>query len=107
MAALTYTWTVELLDCPAPDGVVACAFWRATASDGAHTASVCGPQAIAFDNTAPFTPYADLTPDHVLSWVRAAMGDDAMAEIEAGLAVNIANQITPPAPRNLLPWTIP
>ena len=52
-----------------------------------------------------FTPYDQLTEQQVLGWVWANGVDQA--KVEAGLQVQIDNQITPPIVTPPLPWNPP
>ena len=104
----TYDWTPERLDAyPQKDGfndVVFVVYWRVTASDGEHEATVSGSQMVELDPEGDFTPYNQLTKDQVLSWVQSSMGQGKIAEIEGYLDQQIANQITPPEASPALPW---
>ena len=106
--AITYNWKVDRLDCfPNKDGkenVVFTIFWSVEASDGTHTTSAFGSQMIEFDSTGNFTPYAHLTQDQVIGWVKSVMDFNRPAEIEANLATAIENLINPPVVSPPLPW---
>jgi hypothetical protein len=105
----TYEWTPERLDAyPQKDGfdnVVFVVYWRVTATDGEHEATVAGSQMVELDPEGDFTPYDKLTKDQVLSWVQLSMGQGKIAEIEGYLDQQIANQITPPEASPALPWS--
>jgi hypothetical protein len=105
----TYEWTPERLDAyPEKDGfndVVFVVYWRVTATDGEHEATVAGSQMVEMDPEGDFTPYDKLTKDQVLSWVQASMGQGKIAEIESYLDQQIANQIKPPEASPALPWS--
>lgn len=106
---IIYDWTPERLDAyPQKDGfndVVFVVFWRVTASDGKHNATVAGSQMIELDPDGEFTPYDKLTKDQVLSWVKSSMGQGKIVEIESYLDKQIANQIIPPVSTPALPWS--
>ncbi len=105
----TYSWVILQLDCY-PDqeshaDVVFNIHWRRQATDGEnHTSDVYGSQSLAFDPTALFTPYANLTFSQICGWLDGAMGADRVAELDAALDQQIANQISPPVVAPPLPW---
>ena len=106
----TYEWKAERLDAyPQKDGfneVVFTVHWRVNANDGDdHNATVYGTQWVELDPEGDFTPYDKLTQEQVLSWVKSAMGDGKIAEIESYLDQQIANQINPPVVSPALPWS--
>lgn len=105
---IIYNWTIAQLDCyPEHDGhtdVVFTAHWRLDGTDGEYTAGVYGSVGLTLDADAPFTPYAELTKDQVVGWVKDALGEEQVASLEANVAAQIANQINPPVVTPPLPW---
>jgi hypothetical protein len=93
------TWNISQLDRQTIDGFVTTAHWRATAVDGAHSASVYG--TCGWTAEAPTIPYAQLTQETVLGWVWAN-GVDKEA-IEASLASQIKLQKHPVTATGV-PW---
>ena len=80
------TWKVEQFECyPEKDGkqdVVFIVHWRCNGVEGKFAATNYGTQAIAYEADAPFTPYSDLTEEQVMGWVKAALGDERVSQIE-------------------------
>lgn len=107
--AITNTWTIAQLDAyPEYEGktdVVFTAHWRLTGTEGEHTGSVYGSIGLTLDPDAPFTPYASLTQDQVIGWVKDALGEEQVAAYEANVAQQIADQINPPVVTPALPWS--
>ena len=107
--AVTNTWGIEQMDCyPEVDGetdVVFTVHWTLTGSDGTYTGYVYGSQAVAVDPEASFTPYADLTQEQVIGWVKNAMGEEQVTVYEQNVAEQINNQIAPPVVTPPLPWS--
>lgn len=106
--AIVNTWNVVALDAyPTADGevdVVCNVHWTLTGVEDEFTGSVYGSQAVTLDAEAPFIPYADLTLETVIGWVKEAMGAEQVAAVEENVAKQIAEAkkpsiITPP-----LPW---
>lgn len=104
-----YAWAVSQLECyPEVDGkthVVFSIHWRRQATNGAHTADAYGTQNLMLDPKAPFTPYDQLTQAQVESWLVKAMGAERIADIDAAIAKQIADQIEPPVVTPPLPWS--
>ena len=105
---INYTWLAERLDAyPEKDGfkdVVFTVCWRVNAVDGEYFSTSFGNQPIALNTSDQFTPYADLTQSQVIDWVKTAMEPPRVAEIENGLANQIAYQKNPPVISPVLPW---
>lgn len=106
--AVTYTWSVAQMDCYPQEGgetdVVFNVHWTLTGTDGTYTGYAYGTQAVTVDPDVPFTPYAELTEAQVIGWVQTAMGAETVADYEANVAEQIANQATPPVVTPTLPW---
>jgi hypothetical protein len=108
---ITYTWTATaLIGYPTFDGetdVVTRASYTVLGDDGeGHTADYSNWQETPLDPSVPFIPYADLTNDIVIGWVKSALGPDRVAAIEESIAIVIQRQVTPPPePQSFpLPW---
>jgi hypothetical protein len=104
----TYTWSVIQMNAyPELDGktdVVFTVHWTLTGTDGTHTAGVYGSVGVTVDSDAPFTPYADLTQEQVISWVQSALGAEQVAAYEANVAKQIDDLADPPVVTPPLPW---
>ena len=60
-----------------------------------YSASSIGTVGLDAPDSEDFTAYADITEADVQGWVEAKIGADRLAEIEAGLDAQIAEQKTP------------
>ena len=60
-----------------------------------YSASSIGTVGLDAPDSENFTAYADITEENVQGWVEAKIGADRLAEIEAGLDAQIAEQKTP------------
>ena len=77
--------------------------WRLTAEDDANqdadgnnwTATSYGTQSVDTSDLSSFTSFADLTSSDVQGWVEAAMGEEAVADLKAGLDSQIESQKNP------------
>ena len=115
--AITNTWAVQQMDCyPEVDGetdVVFTVHWTLTGSESTvvdginkvYVGNVYGSQAVAVDPEATFTPYADLTQEQVIGWVKNAMGEEQVTVYEQNVTEQINNQIAPPVVTPPLPWS--
>jgi len=105
---ITYTWNVAQMDCyPEADGetdVVFTVHWTLAATDDTYGAGAYGTVGVTADPDEPFTPYADLTLDQVVGWVKDAMGEEKVDQLEVALADQIATQANPPVVTPPLPW---
>ena len=100
-------WRIEWMRCvPQVEGVenlvVECG-WRATATEGAHSASAYGSCSWSQPESAEgFVPYNELTEDQVLGWVYGSGVDRAATE--AALTKQVNDLINPPIVQPPLPW---
>ena len=107
--ATTYIWAVAQMDAyPERDGktdVVFTVHWTLTGSEAGFVGTSYGTVGVTVAPDAPFTPYADLTQDQVVSWVKSALGDEQVAAYEAAVANQINEQIVPSVVTPPLPWS--
>jgi hypothetical protein len=87
------------------DGVVITAHWTASKTDGDYTASAYGSIGLpAKDPSDPtFVAYEDITEAQAVEWVKAVMGEEQVAALEAGLDAQIEAQ-KHPTQASGLPW---
>lgn len=102
-------WRIDAVECyPEKDGernVVFTVHWRVNGSDGDLSSTSYGSVPLQSPEPGtPFTPFKDLTKEQVVGWVQAALGEEKVADIEAGVAKGIENQRKPPVITPPLPW---
>lgn len=106
--AISYEWKIEQMEAyPEKDGfsdVVFTVHWRVNAADGNYSATSYGSVGIQLDPASDFIPYANLTQDEVVGWVKDALKAEQVTQIETGLAGQIENLKTPPVVTPPLPW---
>ena len=107
MTTITYTWGVVQLECY-PEvvnltDVVFTVHWTLSATDGTHGGYAYSAVSVPAP-TGAFTPFAALTVAEVIGWVQSAMGAEAVASYEAGVAAQIQAQINPTVVTPPLPW---
>ena len=87
------------------DGFVFTAHYTVTAKDEAYSAGAYG--SVGFQRPENLIPYADLTEEIVIGWVKEALGgDEKVAEIEAALQAQIDEQRAPSKAAGV-PWGQP
>ena len=80
--------------------IVHCSFYKEkTVGEGdeakTYSASSIGTVSLDAPDSKNFTAYADITEKNVQGWVEAKIGKDRLAETEASLDAQIAEQETP------------
>ena len=90
----TNTWKIAQLERETADGYVFTAHYTVDANDGTYSAGAYG--SVGFERPETLVPYADLTEETVVGWVKAAIGgDDKVAEVEAALQAQLDEQAAP------------
>jgi len=98
----TFEWGINTLERETEDGFVFVAHYTVNASDGTYSKGAYG--SIGFERPDTLIPYADLTADQVIGWVKEKLGgDEKVAEIEAALQAQIDEQRAP-TKANGVPW---
>lgn len=96
------TWGINTLERETADGFVMTAHYTVAANDGTYSSSAYG--SIGFERPDNLIPYADLTQETVIGWVKTALGgDEKVAEIESALQAQIDEQRAP-SKANGVPW---
>ncbi len=105
----TLTWNVVQMDAyPKKDGkqdVVFTVHWNLNGVDGDYNGYVYGSVGVTLDKEAPYTPYAELTQDQVIGWVKSALGDEQVSQYEASVQAQIDQQKNPTVVTPPLPWS--
>lgn len=102
--AITYTWAVANMDRTLSNGYVGTVHYTISADDGTYASSAYGSLGLEAPEEDEAIPYAQLTPEIVIGWVKDKFGDEKVAEIEAALAEQIAQQRTPTTGTGV-PWS--
>lgn len=105
-----YTWNVTNLFTETIDGkedYVVIANYETTGVDGEYSASLSNTAQFSTEDVTDFIPYADLTEEIVIGWIKESLGENGIISIEACIQGQIDSQITPPvSPENTpLPWS--
>jgi len=100
--ATTFTWGINTLERETDDGFVFTAHYTVSANDDVYASSAYG--SIGFQRPENLIPYADLTEETVIGWVKEALGgDEKVTEIEAALQAQIDEQRAPSKAAGV-PW---
>jgi hypothetical protein len=99
--ATTFTWNIAQLEREVSDGFVFTAHYTIDAKDDAYTAGAYG--SIGFQRPDDLIPYSELTLEEVVGWVKEALGEDKVADVEAALQKQLDEQRAPSTAAGL-PW---
>jgi hypothetical protein len=106
----TYTWAIDrMYTVQQPDtNYVVNVLWTLTGTDGTHTASIGGHTIFESEQESAFVPFDQLTEATVVEWVKAALGENGIANYEANVQGQINSILNPPvSPQNTsLPWSV-
>lgn len=100
----TYTWDCRTVDAypthtdengTTESQVVYNVHWRVTGSDETNSATVIGTQTLDTADLSGFTSFDVVTHENMIAWTKAAMGEEAVAGIEANLDTTLAELATP------------
>jgi hypothetical protein len=69
--------------------------WRVTKEDGDYSASEYGTQSLNTEDIQNFTPFDDVTSEMVEGWVKDAMGEEKVSDIEESLNQQIEKEKNP------------
>lgn len=105
-----YTWKVTQLCTQTIDGkedYVVIANYETTGVDGDYSASFYNTAQFSTEDVEVFTPYADLTEEIVIGWIKESLEENEIISIEAYIQRQIDSQINPLVSHENtpLPWT--
>lgn len=102
----TFTWSVSTLDRTVADGIVNNVHYTVNAADDTYSSGAYG--SVGLEAPAEgdaVIPYADLTAETVIGWVKEKLGGaEKVAEIEAALQAQLDEQRTPTKASGV-PWS--
>ena len=101
---MTTDWKIEEMERQLDDGGVIVAHYRVFASEGDETVSAYGSQALVPDPESPdFVPFDQLTEELVIGWVKEALTDIKVTQIEGQLAQVLDQKLNPTTAVGM-PW---
>ena len=93
---MAVTYTISTLERNTADDGVVVAHWRASEVDGDHSGSSYGTCGFTPNAEAEgYTAYADITEAQAVEWVKASMGEEAVAALESSIAAQIEESKAP------------
>jgi hypothetical protein len=96
------TWNVANLERETADGYVFTVHYTVDANDGTYSASAYGSIGLARPE-GDMVPFAELTKEIVIGWVKDALTAEKVSEIEAALEAQITEQHAPTRAAGV-PW---
>lgn len=105
----TWIWAITGLYTTTLNGqsnVVNSVLYSLTGTDGTNTQTVTGNQPIVFNSENSFVPYANLTQDQIISWIKSVLGENGIAFLEKQIQEKInaiENPVVIPS-TTALPW---
>jgi hypothetical protein len=99
----TFTWSVANMEHYTSDGVVFTVHYTVNTEDGTYSSSAYGSIGLEKPEPGNMIPYADLTEEIVVGWVKDHFGAEKVGEIEAALQQQL-NQQHAPTTAPGLPW---
>ena len=100
MSETTYTWAIANLERNTSDGKVIVAHYTVSAKNDTYSAGAYG--SLGFDGEIT-TPFSELTEQQIVGWVKDALGEEKVIEIEAALQTQLDEQAAPTKAAGL-PW---
>jgi len=96
-----FTWAIANLERETTDGFVFTAHYTVEAKDDTYSAGAYG--SIGFERPENLIPFADLTEATVVGWVKEALGDEKVANVESALQGQLDEQRHPTRASGV-PW---
>ena len=96
-----FTWKIANLERETADGFVMTAHYTISAEDGTYSSGAYG--SLGFERPDNLIPFADLTEEMVIGWVKDQFGAEKVAEIEAALQSQLDEQRAPTKAAGV-PW---
>jgi hypothetical protein len=102
MSDTTFAWAISNLERDTADGKVTVAHYTvgAKSADGVYGSGAYG--SLGFDGEIA-TPFSELTEADVIGWVKDALGEEKVTEVEAALQAQLDEQRAPSKAAGV-PW---
>jgi mevalonate kinase len=97
-------WKISNLDRNTADGFVNTVHWTASQTDGDFTASTYSTVSFTKSEDVNLIPFETLTEDMLIGWIKASLGEEGVAAVEATLAQQIELQ-KHPVMASGVPWS--
>lgn len=100
-STITSTWKIAQLERETADGYVYTAHYTVGVKDDTYSAGAYG--SIGLERPDALIPYADLTEEQVIGWVKEALGSEKVLQIGEALLKQLEEQRNPTKAAGL-PW---
>jgi hypothetical protein len=97
-----FTWRIANLERETADGLVVTVHYTVNAADGTYTSGAYGSLGLERPED-DMVPFASLSEDLVVGWVKDKFGPEKVAEIEAALQAQLDEQHAPTKASGM-PW---
>lgn len=87
------TWNIAQLERETLDGYVFTAHYTVDAKDEAYSSGAYG--SVGLERPENLQPFADLTKEQVIEWVKEKLGEESVANVETALLNQIEEQRFP------------
>lgn len=87
------TWNIAQLERETLDGFVFTAHYTVDAKDEAYSSGAYG--SVGLERPENLLPFADLTKEQVIEWVKEKLGEESVANVETALLNQIEEQRFP------------
>jgi hypothetical protein len=98
----TFTWNIANLERETSDGYVYTAHYTVNAADDTYSSGAYG--SLGLERGDTLVPFADLTEETVVGWVKEKLTAEKVTEIEAALQAQLDEQ-RQPTKAGGLPWS--
>jgi hypothetical protein len=99
----TVTWRIATLERETADGVVFTAHYAIDANDGTYSSGAYGSLGLERPDVEEMIPFAQLTEEICVGWVKEKLTEEKVAEIEAALQAQLDEQRAPSKAAGV-PW---
>lgn len=98
-------WNIVQLERSLPSGLVTTVHWTASLTDEEFSASSYGSLGLPAKNPSDptFVEFDNITKEQAIEWLKEAMGEEQVTNLEEGLALQIELQKNPTSASGL-PW---
>ena len=97
----TFTWNIANLERETSDGYVCTVHYTVNAADGTYSAGAYG--SLGLERGGTLVPFADLTEEAVVGWIKEKLTAEKVTEIKAALQAQLDEQ-RQPTKAGGLPW---
>jgi hypothetical protein len=91
----TVTWRIANLERETADGVIFTAHYTIDANDGTYSSGAYGSLGLERPDVEEMIPFAQLTEEICVGWVKEKLTEEKVAEIEAALQAQLDEQRAP------------